>query len=480
MLICQHPITVHIEGEPIKMPCGHCRYCLQQKANRLAQQISLEYLTSPVVLYCTLTYAPEHLPEANVTCTYADGFCHQQINSLHNFAYSTTYDNNLLNSHKISKYEKSKNYQSGIIPILCRSHVTNFLKKIRRYLQYRNLGQVRYYYCGEYGHKFGRPHYHALLFCKSQAQAHQLEQAILTLWQYGHVDLQRARTACSSYLGSYLSGSVHSKFGSRTTAYPPFNSHSNRLGFKAVRLQYINNILRGLGQKINLRSVYSACRTQFAMSDGTLSSLPLWASYTHTLLPRCVGYSRFHSSTCRRLYTISLTVAKVFGTKQNLLRFWRDFMSGFCKSTNTLSEVNLSNFLTSCYCNTCKNISIIDAIHNNNITSAIYDKFSKWLDKVLSVSKNYLESCKLLSLSTHKLYEVISDFYDSQNFASLCEQLQDFEQTQFGPEEMVYTYCNLPHYPVYLHHNVPELVIAKRNAYEEQIQKSILKKSHLF
>lgn len=480
MLICQHPITVYIEGEPVKMPCGHCKYCLQQKANRIAEQISLEYITSPVVLYCTLTYAPEHLPQANVTCTYADGFCHQQITSLHNFAFSTTYDNKLLNSHKFSKYEISKNYQSGFVPVLCRSHVTNFLKRVRRYLQYNNLGKVRYYYCGEYGYKYGRPHYHALLFCESQTQATKLEQNLSTLWHYGHVDIQRARTACSRYLGSYLSGSYSCKFGTRSTSYPPFNSHSNRLGYKATHIQYVNNIMRGYRQKSDCRSIYRACRTPISMADATLSSLPLWSSYTSSLLPKCPGFSRLDSIICRRLYTISSELAKIFTSKQNFLRFWRDYVSGFCKSTFTLSQVNLVDFLTHCYCSTCKNTSIIDSIHNNTISSAVVDKFSKWLDKVLSVSKKYIFSSKILGISTYHLYDVIRDFYDAQNFNSLCEQLLDFEQTKFGPEEMVYTYCNLPHYPIYLHHNVPDLVIQKRIIYEEQIQKSIYKKSHLF
>lgn len=481
MLICQSPITIYVEGEAVKMPCGHCKYCLQQKANRYAQQISLEYLTSPAVLFCTLTYSPENLPQAKVKSSILNGYCHLSVEELNNFTYSAEYDKNLLGSHKLSKYDKQKNYQSGIVPVLCRSHVTRFIKRVRRHVQYNGLGKVRYYYCGEYGFKKGRPHYHALLFCQSQAQASQIEQSIHSLWKYGLVDVQRARTACSRYLGSYLSCSYSSPFGSRATAYPPFSSHSNRLGYKAVHIQYIDKIVRGYREHIDdFKTVFRIFCSPISNADGSISTLPLWSSYTNTLLPKCVGFSRFNRDICRRLYCISSELAKFFTDKERFITFWKDYNSGNVKSTYTLSQINLVDFVTFVYCATCKNLSIKDAIYNNNITPAILDKFTKWMDKVISTSKRYLAASQILGISTYQLCNVIRDFYDAQNFFSLHDQLSDFQETKFGYEEMVYTYCNLPHYPLYLHHSVPEIVISHRTQYEQQLQKSIFKKSHLF
>lgn len=480
MITCQFPITLYIEGEAVKMPCGHCKYCLQQKANRYTQQISLEFLTSPCVLFCTLTYSTQSLPTVNIRTSFSDTHCHEYIKSLTNFSLCTAYDNKLLNSHKFSKYDKSKNYQSGIVPVLCRSHVTLWLKRVRRWLQYHNLGKIRYYYCGEYGHKFGRPHYHALLFCENQNQASKLQQIIPSLWKHGLVDMQRARTACARYLGSYLSGSYNSKFGSRSTAYPPFNSHSNRLGYKGIHIQYIDKIVRAYREGGNNRSVFRALCAPLSLADGTISTLPLWSSFTRTLLPKCVGFSRFSINICRRLYNIFYELVKVFGSKQKFLNFWFDYNSGLCKSSYTISQVNFTDFLTEVYCTTTKNDTISKAILEHDPSDEIKDKFSKWLDKVISVSKSYLKASDVLGISTYQLVIIIKDFYDAQNYESLLQQLSDFEETQFGPEEMVYTYCNLPNYPVYLHHKVPDIVISKRNAYEVQIQKSIFKKSHLF
>jgi hypothetical protein len=39
------------------------------------------------------------------------------------------------------------------------SHRRLFIKRYRK-----KFGQFRYYYCGEYGDKLGRPHYHLLIF----------------------------------------------------------------------------------------------------------------------------------------------------------------------------------------------------------------------------------------------------------------------------------------------------------------------------
>lgn len=47
---------------------------------------------------------------------------------------------------------------------LCQEDVTKFLKRLRKFLYDRYQRKVRYFYCGEYGTKTLRPHYHLCLF----------------------------------------------------------------------------------------------------------------------------------------------------------------------------------------------------------------------------------------------------------------------------------------------------------------------------
>lgn len=42
---------------------------------------------------------------------------------------------------------------------VCKKDLQLWLKRLRK-----KMGKLRYYACGEYGEKFGRPHYHAILF----------------------------------------------------------------------------------------------------------------------------------------------------------------------------------------------------------------------------------------------------------------------------------------------------------------------------
>lgn len=48
---------------------------------------------------------------------------------------------------------------------LVKKDLQDFFKRLRSYLSYNNLGKdIRYFACGEYGEKRGRPHYHIILY----------------------------------------------------------------------------------------------------------------------------------------------------------------------------------------------------------------------------------------------------------------------------------------------------------------------------
>lgn len=98
----------------MQIPCGKCLGCRlersRQWAIRCVHEAQIQEENGKHNCFITLTYAPEYLPE--------DGGVHKR-------------------------------------------HFQLFMKKLRK--AWPN-DRIRYLHCGEYGEKFGRPHYHALLF----------------------------------------------------------------------------------------------------------------------------------------------------------------------------------------------------------------------------------------------------------------------------------------------------------------------------
>lgn len=58
-------------------------------------------------------------------------------------------------------------YNSDHLPedgSLDKKHFSDFMKRFRKRVMSQHNQQIRFYHCGEYGDKYGRPHYHAIIF----------------------------------------------------------------------------------------------------------------------------------------------------------------------------------------------------------------------------------------------------------------------------------------------------------------------------
>lgn len=104
------------EAAPIYARCGKCPLCLKAKKRDWTTRICDEARTASAAWFVTLTYSPEHLPINNV-------FLRE--------------------------------------PTLVKADVQKFFKRLRKAVDGAHL---RYVQVGEYGTKFGRPHYHFILF----------------------------------------------------------------------------------------------------------------------------------------------------------------------------------------------------------------------------------------------------------------------------------------------------------------------------
>lgn len=145
--------------------CGKCELCRQKQANEWKIRVAHELITEKKATYFTLTYAPNNLP----------------ICKSPNF------------------YKACDNDAGGE---LNPDDVTKFLKRLRKIYDKKGI-KLRYVYCGEYGGKTRRPHYHFILYGVEYSK--ELKHNIKNAWGLGHVDVDKEKISikCIQYILGY-------------------------------------------------------------------------------------------------------------------------------------------------------------------------------------------------------------------------------------------------------------------------------------
>lgn len=147
------------------VPCGKCIGCRLERSRQWAVRCWAESLMHLQNSFITLTYSDENLP--------IDGELHKE-------------------------------------------HLTLFLKRLRKFLFTRFGKTVRYFACGEYGSKNGRPHFHLCLFGEDFSYDRKHTDAIVTeksclysseslnsLWSYGNAIIGNLTQESAGYTARY-------------------------------------------------------------------------------------------------------------------------------------------------------------------------------------------------------------------------------------------------------------------------------------
>lgn len=123
--------------------------------------------------------------------------------------------------------------------------ITKWLKRLRKYAEQRCSARVRYFLVGEYGGRFGRAHYHLILFGLTLAQA---DAAIAATWKLGRTqvdDLWSLGTVEIKML-QYVCGYVLKKYAKKDEdigdAVPEFTRSSRRPGIGVAGLQRLKKL----------------------------------------------------------------------------------------------------------------------------------------------------------------------------------------------------------------------------------------------
>ena len=178
---CFHPITAYHKigggitwtyqesnGIKLTVSCKQCTGCRQEYARQWAMRNIHEASLWLNNIFITLTYNDQNLPE------------HNQL--------------------------VKKDFQ-------------DFMKRLRKNKKANTKNPIRFFHCGEYGEKFGRPHYHAILFNTNfNDRKPILGQKNLTtsdilkkLWGKGHVSIGDVTFQSASYVAGYVQKKINGK-----------------------------------------------------------------------------------------------------------------------------------------------------------------------------------------------------------------------------------------------------------------------------
>jgi hypothetical protein len=192
------------EDMPVEVPCGRCIGCKLEHSRQWAMRCMHEASLYEKNCFITLTYDEKHLPPDE---------------SLH------------------------------------LDHFQKFMKRLRK-----EHGKVRYYHCGEYGEKFQRPHYHALLFgfdfpdktlfrIIPGGTKLYISNSLKSLWTFGHHTIGDVTFESAAYVARYCTKKLtgnrpfihtqHFKDGTKiTNAYENSDEHYQIINYDTGEVTY--------------------------------------------------------------------------------------------------------------------------------------------------------------------------------------------------------------------------------------------------
>ena len=150
-------------GAPLSIPCGQCIDCRVERSRQWAIRCMHEASLYEDNCFITLTYRNEELPP---------------------------------------------------VASLVSEHLQLYMKRLREMVRALDGRTIRFYGCGEYGDKFGRPHYHILVFnfdpddktpWRKTPAGHQLyrSKALEKLWSKGTTEIGSVSFDSAGYVARY-------------------------------------------------------------------------------------------------------------------------------------------------------------------------------------------------------------------------------------------------------------------------------------
>lgn len=235
---CHRPYFCYLEGSEYRypLPCGNCEYCRWKSSRVWSFRLSQELLSwNGKALFVTLTYNDENLPEGN-----------------------------------------------NLVP----SHLSGFFKRLRYYLDKFDV-KIKFYGCGEYGDRYGRPHYHAIIFGIDDEYVLLVRRA----WSFGFV--RKPSNVRGLECMNYVCGYVQKKIGNTA-------SHIQEYGNRAP---FFARMSKGLG-------------------IGLIDRMPTFSPFVRDGKNRIMYIGRYLTKKLAEKFKVADEYAKI--TKQMFMNRWNE------------------------------------------------------------------------------------------------------------------------------------------------------------
>lgn len=210
MTLCRTPFTP--QGSNFNFPCGSCLDCKKRRASGWGYRLRNELKHSETAYFITLTYDNDHVPITK------NGF--------------TTL---------------SKIHLKNTIKVWRQTQLRNAKKEAKKHNLDSTIPSIKYYYVGEYGGQYKRPHYHIIIFniqlttilsnkwvklVKNSPQIYLNGKHLFTInsWKYGHITIGQVEEASVMYTLKYICKGKTVPMHKKDDRTPEFSAMSKGIG----------------------------------------------------------------------------------------------------------------------------------------------------------------------------------------------------------------------------------------------------------
>lgn len=169
--------ALHYDNVILEVPCGRCLNCKMRRSREWCLRLEMESSYYDDIAFVTLTYNDDNL-------------------------YYRFYDDNREEVYQGRKDDCKVDF-AFCVPTLFGRDMQLYIKRVRKYAS----SQIRYYGVGEYGTRYGRPHYHLLVFGVKPDDYHLLRDE----WHYGFVDIRPFFKETCTYVAGYIQKKLYGK-----------------------------------------------------------------------------------------------------------------------------------------------------------------------------------------------------------------------------------------------------------------------------